>query len=419
MGQTIVQKVLAKKSGQSEVHPGEILYPKFDLSVIHEVPVVEFWEELKAVGVTKLARPEDMLVVSDHEIPINTLKAAERTKKTKELMKELGIKRFIRPGCHGIQHQVTLEQGYVLPGMLITVFDIHCLNMGALGAVSVPVVYEYPTVMATGTIWVKVPETIRINLHGKMQLGVSVRDVIHYVMKEVGAEAADYRMVDFSGPAVKEMSIFERMILCGVIVEIGAKSAIVEPDEKTLAYIKERAKFPYEVVKNDKDAKFERVYDFDISNIEPMVALPPSPDNVAPLTEVIGKKIDSAYIGSCASGTLEELRAAAQVMKNRIVHPDVFCLVVPSTQEVFREAADEGIISTFIKAGCHVIGPTCAPCFGAINQMADGDTRIATSTRNDRGRMGSFNSDIYLASAVTVAAAAVKGSITDPREFLR
>ncbi len=419
MGQTIVQKIIAKHCDRPEVQPGEVVYPRLDLAVIHEVPFLEFWEEIKAIGVTEIAAPERMMVITDHEIPIVSLNAANRFKKTRELISRLKISRFIGPGRHGIQHHYLVEQGYALPGMLVVTMDPHCLNLGAMGCLPIAVVYEFPTVMATGTIWAQVPETIRITLKGKAPAGVGVRDIIHFVIGQVGAEAADYRVLEFTGPAVKAMSVPERTILCGVSAEIGRKSAIIEPDETTLNHAKGRAKFSYEVVTNDQDAHFEREYEFDVSLVEPMVAAPPSPDNVLALKDVLGKRIDSAYIGSCASGTLGELRDVSKVLKGRQIHPDVYCFIVPSTQEIFYQATQEGLIAEFIKAGCQILGPTCGPCFGGVATMADGEVRIGTGTRNDKGRAGSFDSEMYLASAVTVAASAIKGAIADPRDFFR
>lgn len=418
MGQTIVQKIIAKHCDRSEVQPGEIVYPRFDLAVIHGVPLPEFWAELEAIGVEKIAFPERMIVMTDHRCPVVTVDQANRSRKARALVSQLKIGRFVGLGRHGIQHQYIIEQGYALPGMLIVIMDPHSLNLGAVGCIPISVVYEFPTVMATGTIWLRVPETIRIRLEGKKQFGVGVRDISHFVINKVGAEAADYRVLEFTGPAVKAMSVSERIILCGVSAEIGSKSAVIEPDETTLQYVRDKAKSQYEVVRNDPDPHFAKEYEFDISLIEPMVAAPPSPDNAVPLRNVAGKRIDSAYIGSCASGTLEELRDVAKVLKDRQIHPEVNCVIVPSTQDIFAQAAEEGLITIFIKAGCHILGPTCGPCGGNMFQMGDGEVRIGTGTRNDRGRAGSFDSEMYLASAVTVAASAVKGAIADPREFL-
>lgn len=418
MGQTMAQKILAKHCGRAEVEPGEILYPKYDLSIIHEVPLLEFWKELEEIGLKRLAEPERMLVISDHEVPVPSVRAAERQKQTRQLIKDLGIAHFVKPGRHGIQHQLAVEQGWAVPGQLVAIMDIHALNLGAVGCMAIPVVYEFPTVMGTGTIWTRVPETIRVYIEGELAPGVRVRDLAHHVIATIGPKNGDYRCIEFYGPAIRSMNVNNRMILCGVAVEIGAKTALIEPDDVTLEYVRPRAKFPYEIVRNDPDARFERHYEFDASRVETLVAAPPSPDNVVPISAVAGKKINSAYIGSCASGTIEELRDAAAVFKDHPVHPDVMMLVVPSTQETYAQAVREGLVEIFIQAGCHVMGPTCAPCFGGINAMADGEVRICTATRNDRGRMGSMNADIYLASAMTVAVSAVKGEITDPRTFL-
>lgn len=418
MGHTIVEKVLAAHSGRDEVFPGEILYPQPDLTVIHEKPLEEFVNELRAIGIERLAQPERMMVITDHEIPAYSLTAAERFKRTKAIVKELDIGYFVPPGQHGIQHQYLVQAGYAVPGGLILIMDIHALNLGAVGCVAVPVVYEFPYVMATGTNWVRVPHTIRVTISGKLRPGVRVRDLIHHIIFDIGPEGGDYRMIEFTGPTVAKMNVNDRMILCGVAVEIGAKSAVIEPDEITLNYLKGRARFPFEVVRNDPDAVFEREYFYDAGQVETLVAAPPSPDNVMPLSQVAGTPVHSAYIGTCASGTIEELRDAARILKGRQVHPEVMFLIVPSTQATYKQAADEGLLSIFIEAGCHVMGATCSPCFGGLAPMADDEVRICTGTRNDRGRMGSYDSDIYLASAATVAASAVAGEITEPASYL-
>jgi 3-isopropylmalate/(R)-2-methylmalate dehydratase large subunit len=257
-----------------------------------------------------------------------------------------------------------------------------------------------------------------LSLTGRFQKGVGARDASHHIIHRLGAETANYKVIEYAGDAVHAMSMSERMILCSVSAESGAKAAVVEPDDTTLAYLNKRAKLGYKVVRNDPDAHFDKEEGIDLSTMEPMVAAPPSPDNVLPITEIAGKRVDSAYIGSCVSGTIDELRSVAAILKNRKIHPDVSCLIVPSTQEVFSQAAEEGLISIFVKAGACILGPTCAPCYGNLAQMADGEVRIATATRNEHGRMGSPKSEIYLASALTVAVSAVKGAIADPREFV-
>lgn len=419
MGHTIIEKVLAAHSECDEVIPGDVVYPQPDLTVIHEKPLEEFVNELRTIGIERLAQPERMMVITDHEIPCCSLKAAERFKRTKALVEELDIEYFVPPGKHGIQHQYLVQEGYAVPGGLVMIMDIHALNLGAVGCVAIPVVYEFPYVMATGTNWVRVPHTIRVTIDGRLRPGVRVRDLISHIISDIGAESGDYRMIEFVGPTVANMSVDDRMILCGVAVEIGAKSAVIEPNELTLRYLEGRAKSPFDVVRSDADAVFEQEFFYDACRIETLVAAPPSPDNVVPLSSVAGTRINSAYIGTCASGTIGELRDAASILDSRRVHPDVMFLIVPSTQATYRQAAHEGLLRIFIDAGCHVIGPTCSPCFGGLAPMASGEVRICTGTRNDQGRMGSYEADIYLSSAATVAASAVMGHITDPAPLLQ
>jgi 3-isopropylmalate/(R)-2-methylmalate dehydratase large subunit len=418
MGHTIVEKVLAAHSQVEGLIPGDLIYPTPDLTVIHEKPFEEFVNELQAIGLERLAQPDRMMVIADHEVPCLSLTAAERFRRTKALAEQLQVRYFIPPGRHGIQHQFLVQEGYTVPGSLILIMDIHALNLGAVGSVAIPMVYEFPYVMATGSNWVRTPATLRVTIHGSLQPGVGVRDLAHHIIAEIGPEAADYRVIEFAGPTVAKMSIDSRMVLCGAAVEIGAKSAVIEPDEVTLSYLKGRARFPFEVVRNDPDAVFEREYSCDADRVETMIAVPPSPDNVVPLSAVAGKRVNSAYIGTCASGTIEDLRDAARILRGRKVHPDVTFLVVPSTQATYRQAAEEGLLATLIEGGCLVIGPTCSPCFGAMAPLAAGEMRICTATRNDPGRMGSYDAEIYLASAATVAASAIAGEVVDPAPYL-
>jgi 3-isopropylmalate/(R)-2-methylmalate dehydratase large subunit len=417
-GQSLAQKILASHVGRERVEIGEVIFPEFDFIICQEVPFPEFWAEVESMGVTKLAKPDKTIIVSDHEVPILSLQGRARWAKTVELVNRLGIKYFFRPGRSGIQHFLLPEKGFILPGRLTCSFDGHALNFGALGCYPMTAVYEFPTVMATGTIWVMVPETILVNLEGRMPAGCGIRDLALLVSEKIGPQLADSKVIQFSGEGVSHLTVHERMILCGVMAEIGAEAAIIEPDAVTLDYVSKIAIGNYKPVYGDRDVKFAAEFDFQLGSVEPMVAMPPSPDNISPIQKVVGTPIDSAYIGSCQSGTIDELRAAAEILKGRTVHPDVTLLIVPSTQQIYKEAAQEGFLGVFADAGAVILDATCLPCLGHVFQMAKGEVRICTSTRNDRGRMGSLESDIYLAGAATVAASAVSGRISDPREFM-
>lgn len=417
-GQTITQKILAAHVGKQGVEIGEVIFPEFDFYIVQETPFPEFWAEVESMGVNKLARPDKTIVVADHEVPIMSMPSRIRWSKTVELVKKLGVKYLLKHG-NGIQHFLLPEKGFILPGKLTCSFDGHALNFGALGCYPMTAVYEFPSVMATGTIWMVVPETILVTLEGKLPFGCSARDLALYVCSMIEPEIADSKVIQFAGEGVSSLSIDERMILCGVMAEIGAESSIIEPDNAVLQYVSKIAVDSFTPVYGDKDAKFAVEYSVQLGDIEPMIALPPSPDNVQPISKVAGISIDSAYIGSCQSGTIEELRVTAQILKGRKVHPEVSLLVVPSTQQIFKQAASEGLLEIFSESGALILGPTCLPCFGNIFQMDKGEVRVSTGTRNDPGRLGDLESYIYLAGAATTAASAVLGKISDPRELLR
>jgi len=417
-GQTLAQKILASHSGRKSVEIGELVFPEFDFFICQEVPFPEFWAEVESMGVTKLAKPEKTIIVSDHEVPIISMNGRKRWAKTVELVERLGIKYLFKPGDSGIQHFLLPERGFILPGDLTCSFDGHALNFGALGCYPMTAIYEFPTVLATGTIWIVVPETILVILEGKLPFGCGIRDLALHVCASIGPELADSKVIQFAGEGISHLTINERMILCGVMAEIGAETALIEPDKVTIDYVSDIAVKTFEPKYGDKNAKFADEIKIQLNELEPMVAIPPSPDRVHSIQDVIGTRIDTAYIGSCQSGTIEELRMVANILKGRKVHSDVTLMIVPSTQKIYTQAAKEGLLEIFSDSGAVVMNPTCLPCMGNIFQMDKGEVRISTGTRNDRGRMGSLESDIYIAGAAVVAASAVLGEISDPRELL-
>lgn len=421
MGMTIAEKILSKSCGRT-VTPGELVYPEPDLVVATEVQLfhegIPITEELRELGITKIAHPERYMVTLGHTAPVTSPAMAEMTKRVRGIVAELGIKRFFDQGQHGIEHSQVIEKGMARPGMLVYGGDTHMTAVGAIGALGIAVCYELLTIFATGAIWIKVPGTIRVELVGSLRKGVFSRDLVSWIISDIGAERGNYRVLEYTGPALNDIEIEERITLCNVPPQIGAKSAIVTPDKKAIDYVKARSKEPFEVVTSDPDASYEQVFQYDLSQLEPMVALPPNPDNVRPLSTVAGTKIHQATLGSCANGMLSDLRAAAAVLKGRKVHGSVRMVVCPATSEVFLDAVREGIIETFLSAGATINEPGCSICNGTIASLAAGEACIATITRNEPGRTGTMEADIYLASPATVAASAIKGEITDPREFL-
>jgi 3-isopropylmalate/(R)-2-methylmalate dehydratase large subunit len=302
--------------------------------------------------------------------------------------------------------------------MFVEAYDTHVTNYGSVGALAIAFVVEVSEILALGSVWMRVPETVRVNLHGKLQRGTSMRDIAQKLIADLGDELIDYSVVEFGGPGLLDIDIAGRHTLCNTPLEIGAKSALVEPDAVTLAYLAPRTKEALTLIKSDSDASFRKVVDYNLSAIGPQVAMPPTPDNVHPIDKVLGTPIHHAFIGSCASGNLRDLADAAAILKDRRVHPSVRLYVTPATQEVAREAARTGLLEIFLSAGATMTQAGCGPCAGGrIGGMAEGETSINTGTRNDVRRLGA-SGDIYLASPLTVAASAVAGQITDPRTML-
>jgi 3-isopropylmalate/(R)-2-methylmalate dehydratase large subunit len=389
MGQTITEKILSRVSGRS-VTAGEIIHPD----------------------------PNRVLISTDHEPVSVTPQSSERQKKVREIVGKYGITQFYDVGRGGLGHMFPIEMGLIRPGMFIEAYDTHVTNYGSVGALAIAFVVEVSEILALGSVWMRVPETVRVNLHGKLQRGTSMRDIAQKLIADLGDELIDYSVVEFGGPGLVDIDIAGRHTLCNTPLEIGAKSALVEPDAVTLAYLAPRTKEALTLIKSDSDASFRKVVDYNLSAIGPQVAMPPTPDNVHPIDKVLGTPIHHAFIGSCASGNLRDLADAAAILKDRRVHPSVRLYVTPATQEVAREAARTGLLEIFLSAGATMTQAGCGPCAGGrIGGMAEGETSINTGTRNDVRRLGA-SGDIYLASPLTVAASAIAGQITDPRTML-
>lgn len=418
MGQTITEKILGK-AARRPVFPGEIIWVEPDMVTCPEISVVQHFSQLKRLGFTRIWDPERFFLVVDHRVLVDQESNAHLNQQVRRLVKELGIRHFYDIGRHGIGHQLPIELGYIVPGTLVIGGDTHVPTLGALGAFAAAINAELPLVLATGQIWLKVPESIKVELTGKLAAGLTSRDVAQYTISLVGPEEADYRVLEFAGEGLGALGIDERMTLCNTATEIGVKTAIVNPDEVTKQYLKDRTSRRYDLIQSDEDAVYVRKYTVDLSALDPQVAVPPSPDLSVSVDKVKGQPIDWAFIGSCASGRIEDLRAAAAILESRKIHPRVKMIMVPSSQQIYLECVKEGLIETFITAGAVVAPPSCGPCYGGMLQLADGEVCIGTGTRNEPGRMGSQKAQVFLASAATVAASAVAGQIADPREFLR
>jgi 3-isopropylmalate/(R)-2-methylmalate dehydratase large subunit len=411
----ITEKILAKASAKTEVHPGDIVDANVDMAMIHDLTGPLAVEAFKRIGIGKVWDNKKIVIILDHQVPAESVKAAELHKMLRAFAKEQGI-RFYDVGRGGICHQVMPEKGHVVPSSVIVGADSHTCTYGALGAFATGIgSTEAAAVFATGKIWLKIPETIKINVEGSFKPYVTPKDLILSVIGRVGADGATYRATEFTGSTIRGMSMAGRMTLCNMTVEMGAKNGIVEPDKTTRKFLEGRLTTPYVALKSDADAKYEKTIEFDASKIEPSVACPSSVDNVKPVSEV-DAPIEQAFIGSCTNGRIEDLRLAAQVMKGKTVKDGVRALVIPASQEVYKQAVDEGLVEIFTDAGAMVCGSACGPCLGGhVGLLAAGETCVSTSNRNFIGRMGSNEASVYLASPATVAASALTGRITDPR----
>lgn len=416
----ITEKILAKASEKDKVSQGEIVDAKVDMIMVNDLTAPLAIESFRKIGAQQVWNNRKIVIISDHQIPASSIKAAELHKMMREFAKEQKIQSLYDVGeGGGVCHQVMPEKGYVKPGSLIVGADSHTCTYGAFGAFATGIgSTEAAAVFATGKIWLKVPEAIKIDVKGRFQKFVTPKDLILFIIGQIGADGATYKTAEFAGATIRDMSVAGRMTLCNMAVEMGAKNGIIEPDEKTLKFLKGRTKEAFESLRSDSDASYERVVNLDVANLEPQVSCPFSVDNVKPVSKVVGIKIDQAFIGSCTNGRLEDLQLAAEILKGKKVKDGVRMLVIPASQEVYLDALREGLLEIFVEAGGFVCNPTCGPCWGGhIGTLASGETCVSSSNRNFIGRMGSPEASVYLASPATVAASALTGRITDPREL--
>ena len=416
----ISEKILAKASGKTAVHPGEIVDANVDVIMVHDLTGPLAIEAFKKIGVPKVWDNKKVVIILDHQIPAESVKMAELHKMLRKFAKEQAI-RIYDVGEGGICHQVMPEKGYVSPGSLIVGADSHTCTYGAFGSFATGIgSTEAAAVFATGKLWMKVPEAIKFNVEGKFPKYVTPKDLILSIIGKVGVDGAIYKSAEFTGQTIRDMSIAGRMTVCNMAVEMGAKNGIVEPDETTRKFLEGRvpnAEAVFGKLKSDADSKYEKIIDIDVSKLEPQVACPSSVDNVKPISKVGNVEINQAFIGSCTNGRIEDLRIAAQIMKGKKVKTGVRALVIPASQEVFAQALKEGLVEVFTEAGALVCGATCGPCLGGhIGLLASGETCVSTSNRNFIGRMGSPEASVYLASPAVVAASALEGKLTDPRK---
>jgi 3-isopropylmalate/(R)-2-methylmalate dehydratase large subunit len=416
-GATIAEKILAAHSGKDKVSPGEFLSVRVDLVMANDITAPIAITEFERIGVAKVFDPERVVLVADHFVPNKDIPSAEQAKLMREFAREQGVVYF-EVGSGGIEHVLLPEKGLVLPGDVIVGADSHTCTYGALGAFATGMgSTDIACAMATGEVWMKVPPTIKLVYHGRARQWVSGKDLVLYTIGDIGVDGARYAAMEFCGEAIDSLSMDSRFTVANMAIEAGAKVGIFRVDNKTRAYINDRASRSYKFYEPDKDAHYEKVIEYDVSHIEPQVAFPHLPSNTKPLSEVGEVRINQAVIGSCTNGRIEDLQIAAEVLKWRKVHPEVRLIVIPGTQEVYLEAMRRGLIETFIRAGAAVSTPTCGPCLGGyMGVLAAGEKCISTTNRNFLGRMGSPDSEVYLSNPAVAAASAILGRIGGPDE---
>ena len=418
MGYTLAEKILARAGGVASVRPGDILWAEPDRVMCNDHNFPRCLQMMRKLGIDRIACPEKIGLTIDHRPYSDDVRVIQARRDMREEVVRQGVRHFYDMGRHGISHNIALDHGLVMPGTFAIASDTRAPSLGCAGALSIALGAGLETAFITGKVWVRVPATLRVTLTGCMGPGVMSRDVGQWLASNIGMTRADYRVIEFDGPAFGHLDMDARHTLCNAMVDLGVKSAIVSPDAITAAYVTRTGGDPAIVLKSDADTTFEAHLSFDISSVGPQVSLPPSAWNAHPVAEAAGEPIHQAFIGSCMGGKIEDLRAAAAVLEGRSVAPGVRLVVIPATHGVFEQASREGLMSVFAAADAYVAVGACGPCFGTIAPICDGEVCISTSTRNEPGRMGSAKARVLLASAATVAASAVKGCVADPREFL-
>ncbi|NPB02759.1 MAG: 3-isopropylmalate dehydratase large subunit, partial [Methanopyri archaeon] len=411
-GKTMAEKILSRASGE-DAEAGDVVVAEIDVAMVHDITGPLTVEALREMGVEKVWDPSRIVVLFDHQVPADSIESAENHRMMREFVKEQGIEHFYDVR-EGVCHQVLPEKGHVRPGDVIVGADSHTCTHGALGAFATGIgSTDMAAVFATGKLWFRVPETYKVTVTGEPPEGVLSKDVILKITGEIGADGANYMAIEFHGDYVERASVSDRMCMCNMAIEMGAKTGLVPPDEKTLEYVSERAGTTGRPVEPDPDARYEAELELDVSDLEPQVAKPYSPDNVAPVSEVEGTAIDQVFIGSCTNGRYEDLEVAARILDGERVHDDVRLIVIPASREVYSRALRSGILETLHDAGALICPPTCGPCLGGhMGVLAKGERCVATSNRNFPGRMGHRESEVYLASPATAAASAIEGEIT-------
>ncbi len=416
---TMAEKILAAHAGLEEVVPGQLIECNLDLVLSNDVTAPIAIKEFKKIGVEKVFDPTKIALVPDHYVPNKDIKSAEQAKMTRDFAREQGITHYYEVGCMGVEHALLPEQGVVGAGDLIIGADSHTCTYGALGAFSTGVGSTDAAVgYATGKAWFKVPESLLFNVEGELRPGVTGKDIILHIIGMIGVDGALYQAMEFRGSAIEGLTMDERLSISNMAIEAGGKAGLIPVDDVTRKYMDGRTERPYTEYNSDPDAVYAKVYNIDAQDIVPTVAFPHLPSNTRPASEARDIVIQQSVIGSCTNGRIEDMRQAAAVLKGHKVHRDVRCIIIPATQQVYRQCIKEGLMDIFLDANCAVSTPTCGPCLGGyMGILAAGERSIATTNRNFVGRMGDPTSEVYLSSPAVAAASAVLGHIGLPEDL--
>ncbi len=415
---TITEKIIAAHSGVKEVRPGQFVYANVDICLGNDITAPIAIEEFEKAGISKVYDPEKIVLVPDHFTPNKDIKSAQQSKSLRVFAEKHRLKHYFEIGRMGIEHALLPEKGIVAPGDLVIGADSHTCTYGALGAFSTGVgSTDLAACFATGKVWLKVPESVKFVFRGKVKKWTSGKDLILFTIGKIGVDGALYKAMEFTGSAITHLSMDDRFTICNMAIEAGAKSGIIAYDKSTEDYVKGRVSKKYVTYQSDPDSAYSKTYEFQADEISPQVALPSLPENTKPVEEVAGIKIDQVIIGSCTNGRITDLRIAAQFLKGKKAHPSLRLIIIPATQDIYKQALQEGLIETFINAEAVVSTPTCGPCLGGhMGILAEGERALSTTNRNFVGRMGHPKSEIYLCSPAVAAASAVTGMITPPDE---
>jgi 3-isopropylmalate/(R)-2-methylmalate dehydratase large subunit len=420
MGSTMAEKMLARHAGKAKVEAGEMIDVKVDIVMANDITAPLAIKEFNKIGIDTVFDPQRVIFVSSHFTPAKDIQSAQQANIMRKFAREQGTVYF-EIGRGGIEHVVLPEQGLVVPGQVVVGGDSHTCTYGALGCYATGVgSTDVAAALATGEIWMRVPQTIKFVYHGQRPEWVSAKDMILQTIGRIGVEGGRGAVMEFTGEAISGLSMEGRLTMANMAIEAGADAGLFPVDEKTLEYVKGRAKWPYEMFASDPDANYAAVYEFDVTDMEPMVACPYEPSNIKPVSQVDKNPLDQVFIGSCTNNRIEDLRIVADLLRGRTIHPDIRCIIIPGSVDVQRQAMREGLLEVFQEAEAVIAPPGCGPCLGGyMGVLGPGERAVSTSNRNFRGRMGHRDAEVYLASPAVAAASAVLGRVASPAEIVR